>query len=204
MGAALHEQGTGHLITIDNDSAKEREPEIESLLEATGLSSYVTPIYSQTSYSWELRALLEQHQADGMTQPIFDFCFIDGAHAWEPDGFAFFLVEKLLKPGGWILFDDLDWTYASSPGLRGSEFVRAMPVDYKTTAHIERVWSLLVTQHSNFHNFRREGRWGWAEKKGETSTQSRAALDSIYLKQSISADGARLLKKIVKRIVRRS
>ena len=47
----------------------------------------------------------------------YDFCFIDGAHTWDTDGFAFCLVDRMLRPGGWIIFDDLNWTHAHSPTL---------------------------------------------------------------------------------------
>ena len=43
--------------------------------------------------------------------PKFDFCYIDGGHNWSDTGFAFFLVDRLLKSNGIIVFDDLDWTY---------------------------------------------------------------------------------------------
>ena len=29
-------------------------------------------------------------------EPRFDFCYIDGVHNWADDGFAFFLIDRLL------------------------------------------------------------------------------------------------------------
>ncbi|MGL5809687.1 MAG: hypothetical protein ACRCYQ_07075, partial [Nocardioides sp.] len=75
---------------------------------------------------------------------VFDFAFIDGAHSWFVDGLAFFLVDKLLKPGAWVLFDDLDWTYATSPTLSQTELVRSMPEDERNTPQIGKVFELLV------------------------------------------------------------
>ncbi len=203
MAAALEEQGDGSIVTVDNTSAREREPNIFSLLERTGLSPFVTPLFSEPSYTWELKNMIERQTSGNVTVPCFDFCFIDGAHAWEPDGLAFFLVEKLLVPGGWVLFDDLDWTYDRS-SIRNDDWVKAMPDDYKATPQIDRVFSLLVLQHPSFEHFRREGRWGWAQKKSDLPGHSDAQLDSIYLDQSISGDSKRLLKKIAKRLLRRS
>ena len=83
----------------------------------------------------------------------------------ETDGLAFYLVEKLLLPGAWLLFDDLDWTYATSPALRDTERVREMPEDERTTPQIGKVFDLLVRQHPAFDSFRVEGAWGWAHKR---------------------------------------
>jgi hypothetical protein len=94
--------------------------------------------------------------------------YIDGAHNWTIDGFAFFLVEKLLRPGGWLLLDDLAWSYGDSgssfgPGqgpdaLGLSAAERALP-------HMRLVFDRLVAQHPGFSNLRIEDEdWGWAQK----------------------------------------
>lgn len=62
------------------------------------------------SYNWSLAELLLEHR-----EPIFDYVFLDGAHTWAHDALAFFLIDRLLVPGGYIELDDYDWTIASSP-----------------------------------------------------------------------------------------
>ena len=200
MAAALDEAGEGTIVTIDNLTARECKPDITSLLEQTQLGSFVTSIFTETSYTWELKRFIEKQTLNNHVIPLFDFCFIDGAHAWETDGLAFFLVEKLLMPGGWVLFDDLDWTFAGSVGLGDTDFVKAMPLDFKTTPHIERVFSLLAVTHPCLENFRREGSWGWAQKKSSDSSQSVETLDNVYLDQSITGDAFRMLRKIFRRV----
>ena len=32
--------------------------------------------------------------------PVYDFCYLDGAHDFTIDGMAVYLVEKLLRPAG--------------------------------------------------------------------------------------------------------
>lgn len=161
IAAALKDNGSGQLTTIDVHAARERDPHIEELLGAAGLLDWVHPIYTPTSYTWELMRMLEdQRQGEW----LFDFAFIDGAHSWFVDGFAFFLVDKLLKPGGWILFDDLDWTYATSPTLGETDFVRSIPEVERTTPQIGKVFDLLVKQHPGYGEFRSDGVWGWARK----------------------------------------
>ena len=68
-----------------------------------------------SSYTWWLK---EQVQARsdraGNVEPAYDFVYLDGAKNWTIDGLAVVLIEKLLRPGGWLLMDDLPWTYAAA------------------------------------------------------------------------------------------
>jgi predicted O-methyltransferase YrrM len=95
ISAILEELGRGHITTMDLEGAKKRNPSIEDVVSDLGLNHRVTPIYSHRSFTWELRRLLA-----GSTRPLFDFCYIDGAHTWDGTGFSFLLIDILLKPGG--------------------------------------------------------------------------------------------------------
>jgi predicted O-methyltransferase YrrM len=173
IGAALRSNGSGHLTTIDLDPTRQKpelramlqpthyDPDIESLLKSVELQEWVQPIRTPTSYTWELMRMIEE-TPEGEWK--FDFAFIDGAHSWFVDGFAFLLVDRLLKPGGWILFDDLDWTFGSSPTLRGTDLVKSMPVEERDTPQIGKVFDLLVRRHPGYGDFRVDGSWGWAHK----------------------------------------
>lgn len=61
------------------------------------------------SYNWSLAQLIKANAA-----PIFDYVYIDGAHTWAIDALAFFLVDRLLKPGGYVDLDDYNWRIARS------------------------------------------------------------------------------------------
>lgn len=201
IAAALDEAGCGHVTTMDNQSAKVQNPDIYSLLSSTALISYVTPIFADTSYNWELRKLIVERSRDGVCHPLFDFCYFDGAHTWETDGFTFFLVDKLLKPGGWILFDDLDWTFATSPSLKETEMVRAMPDDQKTITQVQSVFSLLVGQHTSYSELTVKDNWGWARKVpavAEVPDVARTVVleDAYASGRGIREDAASLARKI--------
>jgi predicted O-methyltransferase YrrM len=159
IAAALQEMGAGSLTTIDLESAKEKTPTIEENLSRLGLRDLVTVHYEPTSYTWRLMRLLEQSQ-----EPRFDFCYMDGAHSWETDGFAFFLVERLMRPGGWILLDDMHWTFGKSATLRDTAMVKAMPADERDLPHVTLIWDLLVKPHPHFDKCFVEGSWGFARK----------------------------------------
>lgn len=159
IAAALQNMGKGTVITIDKESAKYHQPNIEDLLRQTGGLDRVTIYYESTSYTWRMMKFLEQDPT-----PQFDLCYLDGAHNWFVDGFAFFLVDRLLKPGGWIIFDDLDWTYAKSPALSKTEFVKNMPIDEKITPQVQKIYELLVKKHPMYGEFKTENNWAYARK----------------------------------------
>lgn len=163
MASTLKEIGEGHLTTIDLYYAKDQySPNIEQLLEKCDLREYVT-IYYENSYNWRLMKFIQENP-----DPIFDFCFIDGAHDWYTDALAFSLVDKLLKPSGWIIFDDLNWTFAECNEMKNFDYVKNMPVEEKTIPHIKLIFELLVKRNPNYCNFVEiKNGWGIAQKKPE-------------------------------------
>lgn len=155
-----HMDNNGKITCIDLEHSKNRVPRIETLLNKIGETDRVDIYYEPTSYIWRLMKFLEKDAT-----PKYDLCYIDGAHSWFVDGFAFFLVDKLLLPGGWIIFDDMNWTYSSSPSNKNLEKVRLMPKDEKELPQIKKVFDLLVKTHPNYHNFKELKNWGYAQKK---------------------------------------
>jgi predicted O-methyltransferase YrrM len=162
LAAALHERGAGRVTTFDRRDALHREPNIHAVLGRLGLEAFVRPIVAERSYTWELMRLLRERTAGGEAGGAFDFCFIDGAHTWDVDGFAFFLVDKLLRPDRWLLFDDLHWTQASSPA---EDLDDDVPDEERQAAQIELVFDLLVRAHPEYVHFRVLGNYGWAYKR---------------------------------------
>jgi hypothetical protein len=69
------------------------------------------------SYNWNLAKLIDQN-----AQSIYDYVFLDGAHNWAVDALTTFLADRLLKVGGYLDFDDYDWTLAGSPSLNPKSF----------------------------------------------------------------------------------
>lgn len=155
MAAILEEMGKGSIVTIDLHSAKQRQPNIEQLLEKCGYQDIVDYYYEPVSYNWRLMKLIESQEI------TFDFCYLDGGHDWYNTGLAFFLVDKLLQPGGWIIFDDLDWTMEH---IEAKWAVRK-PLEERVTPQVRKVWELLVKTHPSYTNFFEKGGWGYAQKK---------------------------------------
>jgi predicted O-methyltransferase YrrM len=159
IAGALHEMGDGQLVTIDTVRAKQLKPNIEELIRGLGLEDFVTYYFEPSSYTWRLMKFLQDPDFEK-----FDFCYIDGGHTWDTTGFAYFLVSRLLKPGGWILFDDLNWTH-QNPAVRNTPRVKAMAEDERSAAQVRLVYELLVKRDPQFTDFFTEGSWGYAKKQ---------------------------------------
>jgi predicted O-methyltransferase YrrM len=145
LAAALEaKRGTALVRTFDREDALEREPNLFTVLQHVGVERRVKPTLSKSSYTWELMRVLEEHAEGDVTRPLFDFCFLDGAHTWETDGLAFLLVDRLLHPDRWIVFDDVNWTLGSSPTLKDTPRVKALTEDERATPHVRKVIDLLV------------------------------------------------------------
>jgi predicted O-methyltransferase YrrM len=69
------------------------------------------------SYNWSLGKLLDKNAG-----PIYDYVFLDGAHSWAVDALTAFLADRMLKVGGYLDFDDYDWTYSGSPSVNSKVF----------------------------------------------------------------------------------
>jgi predicted O-methyltransferase YrrM len=163
IAGALDELGEGSVTTIDLVQAKTFDPNIEQLVKGLGLEQYIKIYYEPTSYLWRLMRMLEEY-----SEPLFDMCYIDGAHTWFTDGFTFFLVDRLLKPGGWIIFDDLDWTFAQS--MADDDNVKKMPKDQRETPQIRKIYELLVKPHPDYGNFMIRENWAYAQKIRESKS----------------------------------
>lgn len=196
MAAALDEVGGGTIITIDNHYAKQSNPSIYQLMALTNLEKFVIPIFANRSYTWELKKLIEKNTNDNEKE-LFDFCFIDGAHNWETDGFAFYLVDKLLKEDSFILFDDIKWNYKNSKNIP-EEIIKYMGDDELEECHVELILKLLVNTHPNYLIERIDDRWAWARKIGDNQNLKKIDFDKIYEKNSLKNDLKKIIKKILK------
>lgn len=179
IAAALDELGSGSLTSVDLDASREFHITIEQTLERLELASYVQVQRETSSYNWFLKKQIEIQTNDSVCTPCYDFVFIDGAKNWTIDGFAFFLADKLLRPGGWILFDDYDWRYADAleRGKAQADGVtmRQLSNDQIEQPNIAAIFNLLVAQHPAYTDFKVQDRsWAWARKSNaEAANTSR-------------------------------
>lgn len=168
IAAALQEIGGGKLISVDNASAHKRTPSAQELLAKAGLLDLVELHYDESSYNWHIH-----NHWDAYHEDKFDMIFLDGAHRWDLDALAFFLGDRILKTGGWFLFDDLYWSCGGSPSLRETAMVQAMSPLMRDTQQVRSIWERLVLTHPGYGNFIDDGTRGWAQKIAANSDAPR-------------------------------
>jgi predicted O-methyltransferase YrrM len=170
MAAALEANGSGEVTTVDYSLAR-FEPSPVKLVEDAKLSARVEFVRDFSAYTWFLKEKIEERSdRHGNCEPLYDFVYLDGCKNWTVDGLAVFLIEKLLKPGGWLLMDDLEWRYADHEWghLYDGDGKPLGPLSLREREepHLRAVFELLVMQHPNFTDFRIEDDWfGWARKQ---------------------------------------
>jgi predicted O-methyltransferase YrrM len=167
VGAAYMAAAGARVTTVDHAGAA-YDPPPEAVLARAGVADRVTIVREFSSYTWWLKErVAARSDAHGNVAPCFDFVYLDGAKNWTIDGLAVVLVEKLLRPGGWLLMDDLQWTYAQDPSREATDGVvhRELSERERTEPHLRAVFDLIVAQHPSFTELRRQDEWwGWARK----------------------------------------
>jgi predicted O-methyltransferase YrrM len=172
MAAALEANGRGHVTTVDHGAAA-YDPAPEDVLARAGVGHRVTLVRRYSSYNWWLKeAVEERSDPHGNVTPIYDFVYLDGAHNFVLDGLAVVLIEKLMRPGAWLLMDDLEWTYRDNPWFepRPAADGNAAPFgpmsdEERDAPQVRAVFDVIVKQHPSFTRFVDEDAWyGWAQK----------------------------------------
>ncbi len=199
LAGALAGRGGGRVTSIDLMSARDLSPNVLDLAKRTGLEDRIEAFFEPTSYTWRLMRMLE-----ASPEPRFDMCYIDGAHNWFVDGFAFFLVDRLLRPGGWIVFDDLDWTYDRSPSLKDTDRVKSMPQDERSTPQVRKVYELLVKTHPGYENFRSADGWAFAQKsqRSNLSAERTVVVERIVEIQKVKVGLGQVVRSAARRVLK--
>jgi predicted O-methyltransferase YrrM len=164
IAAALQERGGGCITTVDT---MVHDPiGIHILAAHTGMTPYINAICSTAGYNWYMGDLIAAQTKDGACEPCLDFCFLDGAHEWGHDALAVYLAGKLLRPGSWLVMDDLDLRPRGGHPAWETVFAHFTEAELDTY-HVARVYNLILRQHPDFGEFALSdgGRTGWARKK---------------------------------------
>jgi predicted O-methyltransferase YrrM len=171
IAAALEANGDpeASLTTVDHGGAAFIDPTPAETLARAGVAQRVSIVREHSSYNWWLaRQAHARADAAGNVAPAYDFVYLDGAKNLNVDGLAVVLIEKLLRPGGWLLMDDLEWTYRDNPWIVPSGDGHPLgPLSEAelTEAPLSLVFDLLVVGNPAFTRLIREDAWyGWAQK----------------------------------------
>lgn len=166
IAAALDELGRGEVVAVDLLEAKDLfSPSPEEQLSRLGLAPRVRIVRTQTGYPWFLHDEIRRLTDSDTCHPEYDLCVIDGPKNWTIDGCSFFLVDKVLKQGGWLVFDDYYWTYADADLQRSATdgiSHRLLSDEERRTPHVREIFELLVKQHPGYSDLALYPDWGWA------------------------------------------
>jgi predicted O-methyltransferase YrrM len=210
MAAALDANGAGRITTVDHVRSNSPDELIKRLPPAVVERIDLVRV-EDSSYNWWLKEQIAANSdAGGSCEPIYDFCYLDGAHNWTVDGLAVVLIERLLRPGAWLLLDDLNWVYRSDPhGMRERGVFFPLSAPERREPHIRGVFDLIVKPHPALGDFRVEDDvWAWARKSPSAARRvsvevSQPLLDVVktlllrvaqYIGVSVGLQRERLLK----------
>ncbi len=200
VGAAYLAAAAARVTTVDFAGAA-YDPAPEQVLARAGVAERVTVVREFSSYTWWLKErVAERSDEHGNVDACFDFVYLDGAKNWTIDGLAVVLVEKLLRPGGWLLMDDLEWTYAQDPGRAATDGIvhRELSERERTEPHLRAVFDLIVAQHPSFTELRRQDEWwGWARKAPDEPRRYR--VETSRPMSALAAGAARRLARRARR-----
>jgi len=206
MAAGLDELSDHGIIdAIDILPAKDWQDKvmsIETLSSQNGLDKYIRIYREKKSYTWWLKKEIEKSRREENWIP-YDFISIDGSHNWTIDSSAFFLCEKLLRTGSWVLFDDLRYTYSTMiekdgrTETAGVSHYDMSDVEIREPA-VGLIFELLVKDHERFGEFRysQNNDWGWARKMSEKEAKK----SRIVVHYSLIDDLGRLKRAIGRRL----
>jgi predicted O-methyltransferase YrrM len=190
----------GQVITVDHAGAA-YDPSPERVLSQAGVRDRVEIVRQYSSYTWWLKERL----AEGCEG--FDFVYLDGAKNWTIDGLAVLLIERLLRPGGWLLMDDLHWTYDEVRDREVSDGVtiRGLSDEERAEPHLRAVFDLLVVDNPAFTEQRiTDDWWGWARKRleGEPVRRGSVQIETTKSAGALVANGLRRGVRAARRRVR--
>lgn len=168
IAAALEKRGAGKVTSVDL-KAVSFDPSAEDMIRRCGLGHRVEIVRMQTGYNWYLHDKIVRQSKGGLCEECYDLCILDGPKNWTIDSSAFFLVDKLLRENGRIIFDDYNWTYAAASARRAETdgiTHRALSEDELTTPHIKHIVDYLVIQHPSYGKITLidDGNWVVAHK----------------------------------------
>ena len=100
------------------------------------------------SYNWNLSNMVFDMRARNEAG-IFDAVYLDGAHTLIHDGLAVCLLKELIKNGGFLILDDLFWSYSISSSVRELGY-KIFPKEQAEAHQIFRVQELFLSNDPNF------------------------------------------------------
>lgn len=105
------------------------------------------------SYAWNLGKLLRRLREENAEPRLFDLVYLDGAHTFLHDMAAICVLKQLLGKGGYLILDDLLWTFRKSPTnnpAKNPGLLKIFTEEQLATPHIQFIVDLVLRYDDNF------------------------------------------------------
>lgn len=206
MAGACKANGIGRIVTVDSGQFDDQVDIVtwcRALWDRCEVGDLIEPVrISHSNYAWWLMEQVSKRTKRGVCNPIYDFVYLDGAKWLTLDSAAVIFIEQLLRPGGWLLMDDLDWSYAEHPehvptvNYPQTQTSYSFSQDEMTEPHLRAVFDLVVKRHAAFTDFQEDdGQWGWAHKGSGVPGPGAVVASTVPSLISRVSNGARALHR---------
>ena len=102
------------------------------------------------SYAWEIAQILKTQSAENAIAPIWDAVYLDGAHTFNVDAPATVCLKELVKVGGYLVLDDMNWTLSGSQTCN-TQFMRERFTDEQfKVPHVKLIADLFMRTDKRF------------------------------------------------------
>lgn len=112
--------GAGELHLFDRKTLVDQlVAELEAMPETAGVTlvNHGNSRKTFDGYAWVLATMARDLANAGKPVEIFDFVYLDGAHSFHHDAPATAVLKRMIKPGGYLVVDDMKWSFNSSPTM---------------------------------------------------------------------------------------
>jgi SAM-dependent methyltransferase len=147
VARTLNNRGSIWLFSRENE-VRELKTDLEALGYANINGDWASPHNTYSGYHFEL-AYAFCHNAI----PRFDLAYIDGGHVFHLDAPAACVLKELCKPGGYMAFDDWQWSLAKSPTLNpGKSLLTKVDYDERqiSECHVQLVCKCIMDTDHRF------------------------------------------------------
>ena len=125
---------TGYYHIFDFQNTIDYQMKLLNILGYHNVTGHGCSSKLMDSYNWSLLQMIKENSG-----PVFDYIFLDGCHTFPTDGLAFFLADRLLKVGGYIEFDDYNWTLQWHLDTQGNEYAEGVDKNQYNGSFKERI-----------------------------------------------------------------
>lgn len=102
------------------------------------------------SYAWSLAKVSMDAYAEGKRGGLWDAIYLDGAHTFAVDGPATCILKEMVKAGGYLVFDGVKWSLASSPTMNTPAVKKLYTDEEMDTSHVEMIVDLFMRTDFRF------------------------------------------------------